>query len=211
MKKSRGPVPAWCVFATQTVLLTAILHSNIVAAQKTPPPPSQDRTKTYDANSELRGRDANITLIERAKTEAENREAVLKQMNEDLDRIQALNAALVGAFVPNSSPDYTRISEDSAELKKRAIRLKSNLALPPTPKDEKHPKSKAEQDQVQPLVGELNDLVKSFVASPLFTRNAVLDYQLLAKARRDLDGITELSERIRKTSDSLRKAVPKSN
>ena len=212
MKNRMIATAAWHVLVTGAVLLIGIIPITSVSAQKAPPPPSQDRTRTYDANSELRTRDANITLMERTKTEAARRDAVQRQMNEDLERIQTLNASLVSAFAPGT-PDYTRISEDSAELKKRAIRLKNNLALPPVSKEQKEEKqkSKVESDQLQTLVPELNELVKSFVANPLFNKGSSVDYQLLAKARRDLDGIQELGEKIRKAADKIGKAAAKGN
>ena len=61
---------------------------------------------------------------ERPKYRSETR---FPQIKEDFERIQVINSDLLEANKSVSGLDYTRISEASAEIRKRATRLKSNL------------------------------------------------------------------------------------
>lgn len=208
------------VMKSTAISLSAVMAFAIIltlpvngAAQKSTPPPSQDRSKTYEPSRELRGREANITLMEHGKDETVRLEAIQKQMNEDFARIQALNADLAGAYALSGSPDYNRILEGSTEIKKRASRLKNNLMLPPGEKEDYEEKIGGErsQDKLQSSITILNDLIKSFISNPIFKKDREIDYKLVAKARRDLDGIIEFSGRVSKTSEKMIKASEKSN
>jgi hypothetical protein len=209
--RPRTGAPTFLLVAAAFAL--ALLAPAPGLAQKQPPPPSQDRSQTYDMNQELRSREANITLMERGKTEAARKEAALKQMNEDFTRLQSLNVDIATAYAAGGTPDYRRVTEDSAEIRTRASRLKNSLMLPPTAKDEKREKLKEEsgQDGLQGFITALDGLVKSFVSNPVFQKNTAVNYQQVAKARRDLDGIIEVSDRIKKAAERLGKSAANPN
>ncbi|MBA3439549.1 MAG: hypothetical protein H0T92_06750 [Pyrinomonadaceae bacterium] len=56
----------------------------------------------------------------------------------------------------------------------------------------------------------MNELIAGFVNNSVFKSAGVVDAELSAKARRDLKGIIELSEGIKKSSEKLNKAAQKS-
>jgi hypothetical protein len=174
-----------------------------------PQPATKDNPRTDPG--ELRGRNDNITLLEHGKDEAQNRQTAMAQMNEDFERIQSIDKDVLSAVSTSGVPDYKRVSDGLVEIRKRAIRLKTNLVLPPSAKDERAQKRRDEMDtnQLQPSLLMLNDLIVSFVANPLFKKETSVDYQLVARARRDLDGIIEFSEKIRKSAEKLNKAAGK--
>jgi len=177
-------------------------------AQQNPPNPGP---QTRDNRRELRDRDANITLLERGKDEARTQQTVMTQMNEDFERIQSLDKDILSAVSTGTEPDYAQISEGLADIRKRAVRLKNNLVLPPTARDQKAEKHRNDQDtsQLRPALITLNDLIKEFVTNPLFKKDSAVDYTLVAKARRDLDGIIDFSEKIRKSAEKLNQATSK--
>jgi hypothetical protein len=172
-----------------------------------PPPPERDN------RSELRMRDENITLLERGKDETQKKQAALAQMNEDFARIQSIDKDMLSAVSTDGVPDYKRLLDGLTDIRKRATRLKDYLVLPPTAKDEKAQKKRDESDtsQLRPALTTLNDLIVSFVTNPLFRKDANVDYMLVARARRDLDGIIDFSEKIRKSVEKLDKAANKPN
>lgn len=188
--------------ACSMVLATPVL------AQQNPPAPAPP---ARDNRTELRMRDENITLLERGKDEALKKQAALAQMNEDFDRIQSVDKDILAAVSTAETPDYRRILDGLADIRKRAIRLKNYLVLPPTAKDEKAQQNRDEADtnQLRPALTMLNGLITSFVTNPLFKKDSNVDYTLISKARRDLDGIIEFSEKIRKSTEKLNKTASK--
>lgn len=93
--------------------------------------------------------------------------------------------------------------------------LKDNLVLPEPEKDSKRSKVKVGEgaEQLRSSLSALGELVAGFVSNPIFKgANAVdvVDVQLWAKARRDLEQIMELSSQAKKRSERLNKAAQKS-
>lgn len=175
-----------------------------------PKPATREDPRTNPA--EFNGRNENITLLERGKEEALNKQTALAQMNEDFDGIQAADREVLSA-VSNEIPDYKRISLGLADISKHANRLKKNMALPPVSKDDKKKEKRDEPDagELRPALIALNTLITSFVTNPIFQKETSVDATHLAQARRDLDGIIEFSEKVRKSVDKLDKPATKPN
>lgn len=176
-----------------------------------PKPATREDPRTNPA--ELNGRNENITLLERGKDEALKKQAALAQMNEDFDGIQSADRDILSAVSTGDVPDYKRISGGLADISKRAVRLKKNLALPPPTKDDKKKEKGEEPDasQLRPALIVLNSLITSFVTNPLFRKETSVDSTLLARARRDLDGIIDFSEKVRKNVEKMDKPATKPN
>jgi hypothetical protein len=153
-------------------------------------------------------RERNVSEIERVKNDTASHDAAVKQANEDFSRIQTDDVDMLKVFSASKPPDYKRISDDAADIKKRATRLKDYLVLPPTAKDEKRKKMMADPapEELESSVPALKDLIQGFVKNPVFQQTTQrADYRDLAKARRDLDDIIDLTSKIRKTSDRMSK------
>lgn len=174
-----------------------------------PQPATKDNPTTNPA--EFSGRNTNITLLERGKDEAQKRELVRAQMNEDFEKIQSSDKDVLSA-VSLEVPDYKRISDGLLDINKRAARLKTNMALPPSKKDDKAQKKNEDASELRPALIALNGLITNFVTSPLFRKDTAVDNTLLSQARRDLDGIIDLSDKVRKSVEKSSKTAPaKSN
>lgn len=133
----------------------------------------------------------------------------LAQAREDFMRLQVVYKSLGQAAAANSALDLKFVSNSMSEIKKRAERLKTNLALPEPEKTAERPKisdvESPEQLKSQILV--LGKLLRSFVTNPCFKQiSVVVDTQLTAKARLDLESIIELSKQLKKDSEKLEKA-----
>lgn len=131
------------------------------------------------------------------------------QLNEDFERIQVVNHALVEASAAGSGLDFKSIAQAASEIRKRAGRLKENLLLPEG--SAAHPKGAdlIEAGQLKASLAALDRLVGSFVSNPGFQSVKVIDPQWSLAARRDLDEIIELSGRLRKSCEHFQKAAPK--
>jgi len=170
-------------------------------------------------DNELRERAFDLRMVEE---EARRHPAVprreprldIAQIREDFVRIQVVNYDLADAVSRSSSSsssggalDLKLIAKSVADIKKRARRLKDNMALPETESVFERP-----QIEVGPEIGQLKSslsvlkkLIIGFVNNPIFREANVVDVQLSAKAKYDLEDIIEMSEQIKKSSEKLNK------
>lgn len=132
------------------------------------------------------------------KAEEELRLA-LTQIREDYERIQLVNNDLAQATSDPAQLDLRLAADSASEIRKRAERLLSNLSLPEMPADLERVRMPAEgEEHLRPSLVMLRRLVERFVRSPLFREVNVIDAQISTRARRDLEGIVELSGRLKK-------------
>ncbi len=137
----------------------------------------------------------------RAKREEEERLA-LSQIKEDYERIQVVSNELAEAVSMSGELDLKLVAKSTSEIGKRAERLLHNLALPELTADVERVKVPGEgQVQLRPSLLMLRRLVDRFVRSPLFREVNVIDTQVSTRTRRDLEGIIELSDRLKKESE----------
>ena len=207
MKLFTGPVI--CSIGIAALVIGLATEAPAQARPNAPQPPPGTVT-----NPEMHDREANITLMERGKDEAKNRDAALKQMNEDFQRIQTLSLDLTNVFSSGNPPDYKKVSEEASDIRARASRLKANLMLPPSAKQEKKKKeSDSDKMNLAGSVSALSDSIKSFVNNPIFQQRSQQppDAQDIAKARLDLDEVIRLSSQITKEADRLNKSGGTSN
>ena len=139
------------------------------------------------------------------RAEEEERLA-LAQIVEDYERIQLVNSDLARATSDPADLDLKLAADSASEIRKRAERLLNNLALPEPPADVERVRMPAEgEEQLRPSLGMLRRLVERFVRSPLFREVNVIDAQVSTRARRDLEGIIELSGRLKKDCERYSK------
>ncbi len=155
---------------------------------------------------------------------------VLTQIREDFERIQVVNNEMIRSTSGGNTPDFEFISNRASEIKKRAARLKTNMAFPETGDGEKGVGDRAPSDnewkallsaldslikgapdsgQMKTSLSALAVLIKNFVANPLFGNSRISDATLMTSARRDLENIIELSGRIRKSAETMNKTLKK--
>jgi hypothetical protein len=168
----------------------------------------RERAERQTRELELRS----VESLGRTKPVVEDRSqrVVYEQISEDFQRMQLVNNEMMHATFPTKSaytPDSNHISKSTEEIHKRATRLLSNLRLPETQDKEQ---KLANEDilnaaQLKSALLALDSLVMSFIANPTFEHpNTVVDVAQSVKAKRDLQGIIELSRRIKQGSEKLR-------
>jgi hypothetical protein len=162
-----------------------------------------------------RDRDINQRETEMSNLEREGKagpkrdpQMILAEVNEDFDRLRAIDEELKTTLASKNALDYQHIAESSADVKKRALRLKTNLTLP-APKDQKREKLQDPGADLKPSLTILEGLINSFITNPIFSDSGGLDAKLAGKAKLDLDGIIELSEKVRKSAEKISKNAAK--
>jgi hypothetical protein len=132
-------------------------------------------------------------------------EALMAQTEEDFNRILTLHNEIARALKSNNDLDYNFVSDATAEIKKRASRVQSSLALRPSP-EEALDLEKSPQLKDLPIKEELIKLcnqIRSFVTNPSIENPNTINAEQMTKARKDLETLIQMSGRIKKDADKL--------
>jgi len=176
-------------------------------------PPANNNPRVGDTArqaSEAKLRSAEIEA--RAEAESKKRiETAIATMRQDFTRIQVVRNDIARDLVAHKPPDYRLISEQMAEINKRALRLNDYLMAraPETKEPESTPDLKSEE-MIGALV-KLCKLIDSFTENPSLKNASTIDAKEIEKAKEnkakadgDLLAIIKLSQSLQKTSDSLK-------
>jgi hypothetical protein len=158
---------------------------------------------------DLSGAERNVRAMEISANAPKDSKTILAEVNEDFNRLRAINDEIKTVASSSAPMTYKSISEAAVEMKKRGTRLRVNLAgLPKVDKDDKRPKEEIPQDEtaMRSLLSSVNALMNGFLTNPVFSDMGTLDNQLALKARRDLDALIELSDIVKKSAEKLAKA-----
>lgn len=193
------------LFVVAIFIITSMWSSS-ASAQRRPPPVGADRN-ARDPTSDIKGRSNEIERIKREADHPEERPALpaFPQIKEDFERLQIVNSDILQAGMRAGTLPYKQISEAAAEMKKRAIRLKSNLFPSDSGERPKEKETKGPQD-MKSLLAALDSALFSFVSSPIFQNIKVVDPQDSLKAQAELEKVIKLSIKLRKEADELKKA-----
>jgi len=180
-------------------------------AQSSPPGPAPtdmrvntDRIRQQEMSSrewQLRnfGKEPNTPKDERQV------KALMAQTEQDFNRILFLHNELARAITANNTLDYHFVSEATAEIKKRASRVQSSLALRLSP-DEALAVEKSPPPKDLPLKDEIVTLchqIRNFVTNPSIENPKSINAEQMTKARKDLETLIMMSARIKKEADKL--------
>ncbi len=190
------------VLAIASVLLLLLSATQLFAWQggmRTIGPSARERDLMY--------RELGLRNLERVdRRSPEERRLAMTKIKEDFKQIQVLNNDVMRSLSSGQTPDYKLIVKATDEIKKCALRLKTNLYLPESEKEAKltKPQDEKHQPQLAPALSSIDSLIASFVANPIFKSSGVIDVQFSAQARRDLDRIITLSERAQRIARQQR-------
>jgi hypothetical protein len=129
--------------------------------------------------------------------------ALMAQTEEDFTRILTLHNEIARAVTAKKDLNYQFVSEAAAEIKKRATRVQSTLALH-LAADDAPVKEKSDPEMTDSLI-KLCKEIRSFVTNPIIENPNTIDAQQLPRARRDLESLIQLSGLIKKDADKLSK------
>jgi hypothetical protein len=124
----------------------------------------------------------------------------LPQMREDFHQLQVVNNELMKSVFVKNSIDPKRILASMIEIRKRATRLKSSLALGESEELDRKINARngtpPEKFELSPTLLLLDRAVMNFVNNPLFHQPKVLDSKLAIQAENELGEILRLAEAI---------------
>jgi hypothetical protein len=160
-------------------------------------------------------RELMMTMTERLRDSAPPRRASrlnFAQIGEDYVRLQKVNNNLAQSVVTSDSIDLKLVAQSASEIKKCADRLKLNLALPELEPGAAPNKIVVgpEAKHLRPALAALDIMILRMVRNPLFKNPKLVDARQAPQVRRDLEAIIELSAELKKRSEQLSKAAPKS-
>ena len=147
------------------------------------------------------------TEPEKAASDPRRAQAVMDQVEQDFKRILTLHNELARTLSAGRILDYDFVSDAAGEIKKRASRLQTTLALPKPEGDQQDQEKRQEYSETQ-MTDALTLLcrqIESFVKNPIIATPGTVDAQQLVRARRDLEGVVEVSGNVRKSADKLKK------
>jgi len=168
-------------------LLTTILAQSVRA--QAPNDPLETHTPPREHQEFLRkAREGELVRPDTPKQQ----QLKLAQIREDFRQIQLVNADKIRPALAGNKFDYKNIARASSEIKRRAVRLKSNLAL----SDSEGKSADTDNDSATYLgqMKRLDALIWSFVSNSIFRNTGVIDVQQAGKANRDLREIIKVSE-----------------
>lgn len=155
-------------------------------------------------------REMMLAEVERYHRSGERREPrlALAQIREDFVRLQVLNNDLANSVAGGAQLDFKLVAKSASEIRKRAERLKENLALPEADGAVKPPESAppADPEQLRTALSRLNGIIRRFASGLHASGVGRLEAASSARLRLDLQAIIGLSERVRKGSEKLGEA-----
>lgn len=163
--------------------------------------------KVREINRVERERQLLLKPLPAKRDDGSVRLAVLKQIREDFKNIQGLNNTMMADAWAHEELDYGHISDSISQIKSKATRLRSNLALPKA-KDVEEKQldlARAGVKEFRAALLLLDKSIMSFVTNPLFQEANVVEVNLGAQASHDLKLIIELSGSLHKSAAALMK------
>lgn len=203
-RRRRGPLPS--------VPSAALFALTLLSPAAAPAQSARSAQAMRDARTnDLLLRQRALRELDKVKnkqpTRAPDTRPVYGEVAEEFKQLQVVNYSLAGVADPKVALDFARVRKESAEVRKRAARLKGYLSLPEV-EDARQPDGAAEigtPEALRAAVARLDALVNSFAWNPVFQKPGVVDLEQSSKAGRDLAGIIGLSEQIRKAAEDLSK------
>lgn len=134
-------------------------------------------------------------------------DALMAQTEEDFNRILTLHNEIARMLAASKPIEYTFISDATSEIKKRASRIQSTLALHQLPSETPVAEKTAElnDSQMQKELVRMCNEIRNFVTNPVIAKPNTVDAQQLTIARRDLESLIQLSGHLQKQATKMHK------
>jgi hypothetical protein len=175
-------------------------------AQQGPPSGVIPEIAIRQPNRQMDHYDRELDRFKVAAMISGRKRALLALIKEDFEGIQAIHNEMLEMIQAEEALKYDRLIELTSQMKKRTLRLGTNLALPPPPgsKDNTKAQASANTDGVKESFFTLHDVLVSFVTNPIFKNLRLFDASDVNRASEDLNEIVLLSDKIKKSAKVLR-------
>jgi len=198
------------------IYLFALIETSFASTQGPTIPPGPPNLGDRDPSAAMRAnihRESALRSLDRVRTAhstADPREidAIVAQIKQDFARIQVLRNELVRDLTAKSAIDFGHIAEQSAEINKRAHRLKYYLVPQPSAPSSTKVRRLPEVDEtvMTPALVKLCNTIHTFVENPAMDLEATVDAEQAVLASHDLETIIDLSEAIRRCAGRVGKS-----
>lgn len=217
MSSTSPKLPARILFLFFASVLTIFILATPVPGQQ--PPPRPPSTPANDPNDPVNQERTNKTdMRNREWLLGNNRKPVRKpglgpqesaapQIREDFERIQFINREMMKSVFADNMIDNKQILKTISEIKKRASRLRTNLAYPEPDSSQTGNDVAIQNDaDIKLSLARLDKSIMSFVMNPIFQlKQQIVEAELAKKAIGDLRDVVDQSDRIRKKIESSNK------
>jgi hypothetical protein len=163
------------------------------------------RAIANDTFRELMKRERETLAAPTPKSEAE-RFAALKQVREDFRTIQDVNNKMMSQAWARENIDYEQTSNMLAEINDRAVRLKTNLALPQPDKVQHKNLAATGSKEFKSALLLMDRSLMSFVNNPVFRERNVVEVTQATQATRDLEDVIAYSANLKKIAANLKRS-----
>jgi hypothetical protein len=195
-------------YLAATVSAVTVMACAVLALQ-TPQPPGDRNAKREDRQREMREKKLRSLEVGPALEKRDQRriDAAIKQVREDFKQIQIIRNEIVHNLLANKPLDYKLISDETAEINKRADRLRTFLMPPAEEKDKGH-KDQIEfkDEEMKGALVRLCNRIANFIENPVLKTPGTVDVEQSTKAGGDLLMIIELSGIIKRSAERLNKS-----
>lgn len=209
------------LFAAPLALLALLVQPHSLRAQQSPPPPPPRRPSPSNQPTVAPSQNRNIesvnqraldlemlsTVGRRDRGDESSNKRLAAQLIEDFDRLRQIDTETIAPLAAAGSADYKKLSQATAEIKHRAIRIKYTIALRLEDKRSEKSRYEADATKLRSMLPELDRVMKSFFENPVFRVNSPNDAELRSAAAHDLEAIINLSEAVNKVAKSLSKSA----
>jgi hypothetical protein len=138
-------------------------------------------------------------------------DAAIAQVQQDFKQLQVVRNEVVRNLIAKKPLDYKLITDEAAEINKRADRLKTYL-IPPMPKNSKDAKDKEKgqkdqgeltNDQMKSALVQLCNRIALFIENPVLKTPGTIDVAQSTRVSGELQTIIELSSNIKRSAERL--------
>jgi type IV secretory pathway VirB10-like protein len=212
-RRAHAATAAAAVIAAVCLFTLAAVPARAQGPAPGPPPPGNrdpmaEARERQQREAQLRSAEIVVGAKPLDKRAAE---AAAERMRGDFRDIQLLRNQVVRHLQSNRPLDYRLIADKTAEINKRAARLKSQLVREVPGGEKKEPEKPAEiaDGEVTDALVMMCKRIDSFTENPVFKLPDVVDVEQSARAGRDLLEVIRLSGGLNRLAEKLDKARKK--
>jgi len=198
-------------YSLRGIPLLLFISAPVFAQQPSGPPPVERRVNTDRIRQqEMSSREwqlRNFGTGPNAPKDERQLKALMAQTAEDFTRILTLHNEIARLISASKPIDYSFVTDASGEIRKRAARLQSTLALRQLPTETAVVETSEDltDAQMKDALIKLCKQIRSFVTNPVIESPNTVDAQQLTYARRDLESVIQLSSHIKKQATKKHK------
>lgn len=194
-----------------SLIATALLYVVAPAfAQRTAsgPPPTDKRTNAArERQRDMAGREWQLRNYGNEAVTKDRRrlEALMAQTEEDFTRLLTLHNEIARAVKGTQPLDYQFVSTATAEIRKRASSIQTNLVLGLPAEEIKKNELPAQtnETEMKDALIKLCRQIRNFVTNPVIEQPNTIDAEKLATAKQDLESVIQISGLLKREADLL--------